>query len=92
METSVLTSKGQLLIPKRLRTKYGIKSGVKLIFEETENGVLITPMNEQYFKSFAGVLKATGNLDEEIKQMKEEEKKLEERKSNLHLKTPKKLK
>ncbi|MBC7651401.1 MAG: AbrB/MazE/SpoVT family DNA-binding domain-containing protein, partial [Deinococcales bacterium] len=34
METSVLTSKGQLLIPKRIRNKYGIQSGVKVIFEE----------------------------------------------------------
>ena len=40
METSVLTSKGQLLIPKRLRTKYGIKSGIKVVFEE--NGQQLT--------------------------------------------------
>lgn len=92
METSVLTSKGQLLIPKRLRTKYGIKSGAKIIFEETENGVLITPMNEQYFKSFVGILRGNGNLTEEIKKMKEEEKKLEERKSSLHSKITKKPK
>ncbi len=32
METSVLTSKGQLLIPKRIRTKYGIKPGEKIAF------------------------------------------------------------
>lgn len=83
METSVLTSKGQLLIPKRLRTKYGIKSGVKVVFEETDKGVLLTPMNEQYFKSFAGILKSTGNLKVEMKQMKDEEKRLEERKMNL---------
>lgn len=90
MATSMLTSKGQLLIPKRLRTKYGIKTGVKILLEETENGVLITPMNEQYFKSFAGVLKGNGNLKEDIKQMKEEERKLDERKSGLNLKIPKK--
>lgn len=82
METSVLTTKGQLLIPKRIRNKYGIKSGVKVVFEETDKGVLITPMNEQYFQSFAGILKS-GNLKEEMKKMKEEEKELEERKLNL---------
>ncbi len=87
METATLTSKGQLLIPKRLRVKYGIKSGGKVIFEETEKGVLISPMNEQYFKSFAGILKS-GNLAEDIKKMKEEEKGLEEKK--LHLKPSKK--
>ena len=83
METSILTSKGQLLIPKRLRTKYGIKSGVKVIFEETKNGIMIKPMDAAYFESFAGILKSTGNLKEEMKQMKDEEKRLEERKMNL---------
>ena len=87
METSILTSKGQLLIPKRLRNKYGIKSGVKVVFEETDKGVLITPMNEQYFSSFAGILKS-GNLKEDLKKMKEEEKVLEDKK--LHLKPAKK--
>jgi AbrB family looped-hinge helix DNA binding protein len=89
METSVLTVKGQLLIPKRIRNKYGIKSGVKIIFEETENGVVIRPMNETYFKSFMGVLKSTGNLKEEMKQMKAEEKKLEDRKLHLPVKSKK---
>ena len=87
METSVLTSKGQLLIPKRLRTKYGITNGIKIVFEETAEGVLIKPMNEQYFKSFAGILKG-GNLAADMKKMKGEEKELEERK--LHLKPKKK--
>ena len=90
METSILTTKGQLLIPKRLRTKYGIKSGVKVVFEETDKGVLLTPMNEQYFKSFAGILKSTGGLKEDMKQMKEEEKLIEEKKMKLNTKTAKK--
>lgn len=89
METSVLTIKGQLLIPKRIRNKYGIKSGVKVIFEDTDNGVVIRPMNENYFKSFKGILKSTGNLKEEVQQMKAEEKKLEGRKLHLPVKTKK---
>ena len=84
METSVLTSKGQLLIPKRLRNKYGIKSGVKVLFEEIDGGVLIRPINEQYFKSFRGMLSSTGKLKEEMKAYKIDEKKEEERKLNLH--------
>jgi len=92
METSVLTSKGQLLIPKRIRNKYGIKSGVKVIFEEAESGVVIRPMNENYFKSFRGILKSTGNIKEELKELKEEEKKLENKKLQLHSKGNKKNK
>lgn len=86
METSVLTTKGQLLIPKRIRAKYGINSGVKVIFEETENGVMIRPMNENYFNSFVGILKSGKDFKEEMKAFKDEEKKLEERKLNLHTK------
>lgn len=84
METSVLTSKGQLLIPKRLRNKYGIKSGVKVLFEETDGGVVIRPINEQYFKSFRGMLSSTGKLKEEMKAYKGDEKKKEEKKLTLH--------
>jgi AbrB family looped-hinge helix DNA binding protein len=90
METSVLTSKGQLLIPKRLRKKYGIETGVKVIFEETESGVVIRPINEQYFKSFRGLLSSSGKLKEEVKAYKNEEKKLEEQKLNLHKATKRK--
>lgn len=83
METTILTSKGQLLIPKRLRNKYGIKEGVKVILEETERGVLVTPMNEDYFKSFAGILSASGNLKEEMKAMKFEEQRNEDKKFRI---------
>ncbi len=84
METSVLTSKGQLLIPKRLRNKYGITPGAKVIFEETEGGVVIKPVNEQYFKAFRGMLPSSGKLKEELKAYRAEEKKNEERKLKLH--------
>jgi AbrB family looped-hinge helix DNA binding protein len=92
METSVLTVKGQLLIPKRIRNKYGIKSGVKVIFEETENGVILRPMNADYFKSFKGIMKPTGKLKEEMKAYKEEEMQLEEAKMNRIFKNSKKAK
>lgn len=89
METSVLTSKGQLLIPKRLRTKYGIKSGVKVVFEETADGVLIKPMDETYFENLAGSLKDSFPSIAEFMKIKQEEKKREERKMNLNAGTKK---
>ncbi len=85
-----MTSKGQLLIPKRIRTKYGIESGVKIIFEETATGVIIRPMNGQFFKSFRGILKGDGNLKQEMKDMKADEKKIENQKLQLPFKSTKK--
>ena len=79
METSIINSRGQLLIPNWLRIKYGIECGTKMMFEETDKGVLITAMNEQYFNSFAGIL-TKGNLQKDIMQMKDEEKVFEQKK------------
>lgn len=74
METSILTSKGQLLIPKRLRTKYGITSGVKIAFIETKDGVVLKPMDEKFFNQFVGMLKNEAPSMEEYKAWKKEEK------------------
>jgi AbrB family looped-hinge helix DNA binding protein len=78
METSILTSKGQLLIPKRLRTKYGIKSGVKVAFIETPAGIVLRPMDESFFNQFVGMLKVGAPSLEEYKAWKREEKAKEE--------------
>jgi AbrB family looped-hinge helix DNA binding protein len=89
METSILTTKGQLLIPKRIRNKYGIKSGVKIIFEETPAGLIIKPMNAAYFESFAGLLRDSLPSTTEYLKIKKEEMKLEEEKIPRVLKTRK---
>jgi AbrB family looped-hinge helix DNA binding protein len=78
METSVLTSKGQLLIPKRLRTKYGIKSGVKVAFIETPTGIVLKPMDESFFNQFVGMFRDAAPSMEEYKAWKREEKAKEE--------------
>jgi len=72
METSILTSKGQLLIPKRLRNKYGIKAGVKIAFIETKDGVLLKPMDEHFFNQFVGILKDEAPLEQEQNVWKDE--------------------
>jgi AbrB family looped-hinge helix DNA binding protein len=82
METSVLTVKGQLLIPKRIRNKYGIKSGVKVAFIETPEGVVIKPMDENFFNQFVGMFKDSLPTIEQYKNWKKEEKALEDAKEN----------
>lgn len=36
-----ISSKGQLVIPKELREKYGIKAGSTIVFQEEEEGLKI---------------------------------------------------
>ena len=87
MESSIITAKGQLLIPKRLRTKYGIKSGVKVAMIETEGGIVLKAMDEAYFESFAGMFKDALPSTEEFMKIKKAEKQLEEKSMNRHFKT-----
>lgn len=80
METSILTTKGQLLIPKRLREKYGIKPGIKITFEEGKNGLIVKPMDKNYFQQFLGKYKNSLPTKQEWLKYKKEERELEENK------------
>ncbi len=80
METCKVNKKGEIVIPELLRKKYGFADGITVVLEEKANGILLLPMNEQYFEKYLGILKGSGNLKNEILEMKKEEKRLEERK------------
>lgn len=44
--TSLITEKGQTTIPKELREKYGIEPGDRVIWEDTEEGIVIRKVVE----------------------------------------------
>jgi AbrB family looped-hinge helix DNA binding protein len=43
-DTSTVTSKSMINFPARLRRKYGIRTGSKVAFVETEAGLLLVPL------------------------------------------------
>jgi AbrB family looped-hinge helix DNA binding protein len=43
METSRVSTKGQIVIPSRLRKKYGFKTGEKVTFIEEDKYIIIKP-------------------------------------------------
>jgi AbrB family looped-hinge helix DNA binding protein len=43
MESTRLSSKGQVIIPKAVRASRGWKPGLRLAVEETEDGILLRP-------------------------------------------------
>ncbi len=43
METSRVSTKGQIVIPSRLRRKYGFRTGEKVIFIEEDKYIIIKP-------------------------------------------------
>jgi AbrB family looped-hinge helix DNA binding protein len=76
METYV-TVKGQIVIPAKLRRKYGMKTGTKIIVTDVGDAIILKPVTEQYLKNLQGSLKGKGGLKvllEERRKDKESEK------------------
>jgi AbrB family looped-hinge helix DNA binding protein len=54
---STVTQKGQIVIPAKLRKKFGIRSGTKVAFIEEDERLLLQPLTADYIRSLRGVLK-----------------------------------
>ena len=57
-----MTTKGQIVIPSRIRRHMNIKKGSKFYIEEDGDKIVIKPMNTEYFDNLAGVLETKGKL------------------------------
>ena len=60
METTRLSSKGQVVIPKAIRAARGWESGAELAVEDTAEGVLLRPVRLFPSTSVADVLGCAG--------------------------------
>ena len=56
-EAAYVTSKGQVVVPARLRRKFGIKAGTRLNFQEESGRIVVQPVTREYISSFRGILK-----------------------------------
>jgi len=77
MDTSVITTKGQMVVPARIRRKLKIKRGTRVVIIEQGDGFVVKPLDRKYFEHFAGILptkgKATKALLEERRKERERE-------------------
>ena len=82
METSSsrVTSKGQVVIPKRLREKYRILPVTVIRWIEKDHGILMVPESEDPIKAARGMLQGAGLLNAYLK-----EKRLERQKENKRI-------
>ena len=69
MERSTVTVKGQVVIPARLRKKYGIKKGTQVSLYERKGEIVIKPITDEYIRAMAGMTGTKGKL---LKALKEE--------------------
>lgn len=76
METGVVTTKGQIVVPARIRRKFGIKKGTKIGFIERDGKLIIQPLNKSYFLSLAGILGTDGDMLKGLMEDKKREREL----------------
>jgi len=82
LETVWFTTKGQVVIPRRLRKQFDIEDGTKAVVQATPEGILLKPVTAALIKRGRGILKrAQGGkpLTEDWAAHKEQERALEER-------------
>ena len=76
MDTSVVTVKGQIVVPAKIRRKFGIKKGMKVAFIEQNGKLIIQPLNKKYFESLSGRLSTDGDMLKGLMEDKKKEREL----------------
>ena len=70
--SSKVTSKGQIVIPKKIREKYGIHPSSSIHWIEKEEGILMVPDSDDPIISARGMLEGAGLLKAYMKEKKKE--------------------
>ena len=58
--TTVLSQKGQVVIPKSFREAYGWLPGLRLVVEATPDGLRLRPLDARRAETASGLLGCTG--------------------------------
>jgi AbrB family looped-hinge helix DNA binding protein len=73
MNTSVVTVKGQVVIPAKLRRKHGIKNGTLIHFYEKEGEIRMAPLTHSVIDANFGFLRTKGRLKKVLLEEKRSE-------------------
>jgi len=61
-EVAQFTTKGQIVIPARMRRELQIEAGTRAAITVTRDGILLRPITRHYLKELRGSLKGRGAL------------------------------
>ncbi len=65
-------TKGQVVIPRRLRREFEIEEGTKATVVATPDGILLKPITRTYIRSLRGSLKGTKAMETFMAERKRE--------------------
>jgi AbrB family looped-hinge helix DNA binding protein len=77
--SAVMSSKGQLVIPAKLREELGLKPGVRVVFKKQGKGLLIESGAYEAMMALCGKYAGT-DLEERFAEYRREEREIEDRK------------
>jgi AbrB family looped-hinge helix DNA binding protein len=82
MVTATVTSKGQIVIPAKIRRRHGIKAGVRFRITERGDKIVLQPLTKEYFEKMCGILRddKKESLTEALLKERRSEREREERK------------
>jgi AbrB family looped-hinge helix DNA binding protein len=72
MTTTTITSKGQIVIPSKIRKRLNIKPGMRFVVQEQGRKIIVEQVDKNYFDQFAGILKGTNATEDLLKERKRE--------------------
>jgi AbrB family looped-hinge helix DNA binding protein len=73
-ESVWFSTKGQVVIPRRLRREFEIEEGTRAYVEATPEGILIKPITAKFIRGLRGSLKGRGVLKAMMEDRKAERK------------------
>jgi AbrB family looped-hinge helix DNA binding protein len=62
VNTSTISAKGWVVIPKELRERFGLKKGDKVHFVEYGGAIAVVPISKNAIRESAGMLKGDKSL------------------------------
>jgi bifunctional DNA-binding transcriptional regulator/antitoxin component of YhaV-PrlF toxin-antitoxin module len=69
-----------LVVPAKLRRKYGIKPGTRICFIERDHEIIFQPVTKEYIRSVCGMLKSDTSMTKALLEERARDKEREEAK------------
>jgi len=60
VDTSLVTTKGQIVIPSKIRKRFNIKKGTRICFIEKEGSIILRPLTDLYVDGLKGSMQTDG--------------------------------
>ena len=62
VDKTVVSAKGQVVIPAKLRRRFGIEKGTQVYLYERDGEIIIRPITDEYIRRMAGITGTKGKL------------------------------